>query len=94
MGSLSRWAALAGLAAAAGAGAAAATRRRRSPASAPALAGVDGLGEPARLEEAPPPPIAAPVEAHADEDAIAALDAARDRLRRRAEELRREIDGG
>lgn len=93
MGSLSRWAALAGLAAAAGAGAAAATRRRRIPASAPALAGVDGLGEPARLEEAPPAVVAQDAAPH-DDDAIAALDAARDRLRRRAEELRREIDEG
>ncbi|MCC6831031.1 MAG: hypothetical protein IT200_06760 [Thermoleophilia bacterium] len=90
MGSLSRWAALAGLAAAAGAGAAAATRRRKSTPGAPALAGVDGLGEPARLDDAPPP-VPAPEVPH-DEDAIAALDAARDRLRRRAEELRREID--
>lgn len=90
MGSLSRWAALAGLAAAAGAGAAAATRRRRSTPTAPALAGVDGLGEPARLEDAPPPAAGPPV-TH-DEDALAALDAARDRLRRRAEDLRREID--
>ena len=90
MGILTRWAALAGLAAAAGAGAAVAATRRRQPAAAPALAGVDGLGEPARVEEAPP---AAPAVSH-DEDAIAALDAARERLRRRADDLRREIDAG
>jgi hypothetical protein len=89
VGILTRWAALAGLAAAAGAGAAVAATRRRRPAAAPPLAGVDGLGEPARVEEVPPAP-----EATHEDDAIAALDAARDRLRRRAEDLRREIDAG
>jgi hypothetical protein len=93
VGSLSRWAALAGFAAAAGAGAAAAvTRRRRPPAAAPSFAGVDGLGEPARMEDSPA--AAPPTEVHHDEDAIAALDAARERLRRRAEDLRREIGDG
>jgi len=93
VGSLSRWAALAGFAAAAGAGAAAAvTRRRRPPATAPSFAGVDGLGEPARAEDTPA--AAPPPEVRHDEDAIAALDAARERLRRRAEDLRREIGDG
>lgn len=99
-----KWSTSALLGAAAGVGAAAAKayarrqdRRTRPPASA---LGVDGLGEQEPLEVAPPtltappvtPPPAAPTTATVNDD-IAALDEARNRLRARADELAREMDG-
>jgi hypothetical protein len=72
------WAASAIGATAAGAGLA--LRRRRRPETAPAA-----LSAP----PPPPPPPPAPLE---EEDPQAALDAARDRLRDRADALRREIE--
>ncbi len=100
-----RWTATALAGAGAGAVAALVRARRERRASLPQAPprealGVDGLGEPDREEEAPPPSDAAPppgipaagtAASSAPQDPIAALDAARDRLRRRAEELQREM---
>ncbi len=81
------WAASAFGAAAAGAGLAVARRRR------PAT-----TGGPGDMPTAPPPPgvpseAEVPPHAPAEDDPQAALDAARDRLRSRADALRQEIEG-
>ena len=81
-----RWAASAAGAAGAGAGIAIARHRKRSaPAAAHPPASHPGAG-------APPPPPAPETPVSPAEDPQAALDAARRRLRRRADELRRDIE--
>jgi hypothetical protein len=77
-----RWAI--GALGAAGAGAGLALARSRAARPAPARPG----------PQPPPPPDAAEAPIPPADDPRAALDAARERLRRRADALRREIEGG
>ena len=104
MGLVNRWTALFTLAAGAATAAGVSRRLQQPGRRVPRMAGVDGLGEPfgGEAPEAtsggdaaiahPASGQASPdVDAPAGDDPIAALDSARDRLRRQAEDLRREI---
>ncbi|MFN8110979.1 MAG: hypothetical protein U0Y82_14225 [Thermoleophilia bacterium] len=94
---LRSWSAVLSLAAGAGTAAVISRRRSRVLTRPPAMAGVDGLGEPEPATDAARQPVAeapaAPAEAVAEgtDDAITKLDEARERLRRRADELRDDI---
>lgn len=106
MGLVNRWTALLTLTAGAAAAAGVSRRRHQPGRRMPRMTGVDGLGESLGADTPEQPTLEAPVDPSpaadppavpepdaAAEDSIAALDSARDRLRRQADELRREIGG-